>query len=122
MSTTENAKTAVSAAPHSGNLSNAPPVATEVTSPRESGANGRVATPTIEIPKHTFVGKHTSKSNKTPRTPKTPADEGIEFFESAGRKDAPIQVYELKLDPDGGPSKDKAVSKLSTSAISGLLS
>lgn len=47
---------------------------------------------------------------KTPKTPKTPADEGIDFFESAfthGEK--PINVYELRLDPDGGPSKDTAV-------------
>ena len=47
------------------------------------------------------------------KTPKTPADEGIEFFESAPIPgEAPIQVYELKLDPDGGPSKDKSVSGL----------
>jgi len=45
-----------------------------------------------------------------PTTPKTPADEGIEFFEFASVDDkAPIRVYELPLDPDGGPNKDRAV-------------
>lgn len=44
-------------------------------------------------------------------TTRTPADEGIMFFESpvSGTQE-PIRVYELKLEPDGGPSKDKAVS------------
>ena len=45
-----------------------------------------------------------------PVTPKTPADEGIEFFELASVDNkAPIRVYELPLDPDGGPNKDRAV-------------
>lgn len=45
-----------------------------------------------------------------PTTPKTPADEGIEFFESATVDNkAPIRVYELPLDPDGGPNKDRSV-------------
>jgi len=45
-----------------------------------------------------------------PTTPKTPADEGIEFFESAfSQGQPPIRVHELKLDPDGGPNKDRAV-------------
>ena len=43
-------------------------------------------------------------------TPKTPADEAIDYFEALAPKDATIQVYELKLDPDGGPSKEKSVS------------
>jgi glycogen debranching enzyme len=41
---------------------------------------------------------------------KTPADEGIAFFESSLPGEEPIRVYELQLDPDGGPSKDRAVS------------
>lgn len=45
-----------------------------------------------------------------PKTPKTPADEGIEFFENVGKKDVAISVYELRLDPDGGPNKEGAVS------------
>ena len=45
-----------------------------------------------------------------PTTPKTPADEGIEFFEFASVDNkAPIRVYELPLDPDGGPNKERAV-------------
>jgi hypothetical protein len=44
-------------------------------------------------------------------TPKTPADEGKEFFLSARSIDErPICVYELRLDPDGGPNKDQSVS------------
>ena len=48
-------------------------------------------------------------SPTTPKTPKTPADEGIEFFESAVAQGEPIRVYELRLDPDGGPNKDRSV-------------
>ncbi|KAG8949849.1 hypothetical protein FRC04_008152 [Tulasnella sp. 424] len=45
--------------------------------------------------------------------PKTPADEAIDFFESAPLPgDAPIQVYELKLEEDGGPNKSKAYTRL----------
>jgi len=48
-----------------------------------------------------------------PTTPKTPADEGIEFFESAfSQGQPPIRVHELKLDPDGGPNKDRAYVRL----------
>jgi len=48
-----------------------------------------------------------------PTTPKTPADEGIEFFEFASvDSKAPIRVYELPLDPDGGPNKERAVRSL----------
>lgn len=46
-----------------------------------------------------------------PNTPKTPADEGKEFFlgeRSEGEQ--PIRVYELRLDPDGGPNKQRSVS------------
>ncbi len=42
--------------------------------------------------------------------PKTPADEAIEFFESNPSADEePIKVYELRLEEDGGPNKDRAV-------------
>ena len=44
--------------------------------------------------------------------PKTPADEGIEFFQSTVQGDKPIRVYELRLDSDGGPSKDASVESL----------
>ena len=46
----------------------------------------------------------------TPNTPKTPADEGVEFFQSEIHPgESPIRVYDLRLDPDGGPSKDLSV-------------
>jgi hypothetical protein len=46
----------------------------------------------------------------SPTTPKTPADEGIEFFESSAKPgDSPIRVYELRLDPDGGPNRERRV-------------
>ena len=59
---------------------------------------------TISIPKPDL-----SHSSVTPAAPKTPADEGIEFFQSATIGDKPIQVYELRLDADGGPNKDASV-------------
>lgn len=41
---------------------------------------------------------------------RTPADEAIFFFESSTSADAqPVQVWELQLEEDGAPSKDKAV-------------
>ncbi|KIY70306.1 glycoside hydrolase family 133 protein [Cylindrobasidium torrendii FP15055 ss-10] len=52
-------------------------------------------------------------SSSAPVTPKTPADEGIEFFESASAPgDSPIRVYELRLDADGGPHKDRSYIRL----------
>ncbi|EIW79274.1 glycoside hydrolase family 13 protein [Coniophora puteana RWD-64-598 SS2] len=46
-------------------------------------------------------------------TPKTPADEGKEFFMSdVGVSDEPIRVYELRLDPDGGPNRDRSYIRL----------
>ncbi|KAG2039901.1 glycoside hydrolase family 13 protein [Suillus americanus] len=46
-------------------------------------------------------------------TPKTPADEGKEFFLSSRSADErPICVYELRLDPDGGPNKDRSYIRL----------
>jgi glycogen debranching enzyme len=48
----------------------------------------------------------------TPVTPKTPADEGIDFFEAGVIEgEAPIRVYELRLDADGGPSKELSVCR-----------
>jgi len=44
------------------------------------------------------------------RTPRTPADEGIAFFEGpVGRSEGPIQVFELDLEADGSPTKEKSV-------------
>lgn len=56
------------------------------------------------MPKHDVT-----RGSQAPATPKTPADEGIEFFQSAALGDAPIRVYELRLDSDGGPNKDASV-------------
>jgi glycogen debranching enzyme len=88
-----------------------------------SGGNAgshRKAKPAISIPTHP---RHSmdhngrspagSSSPVTPVTPKTPADEGIEFFQSdLKQSEKPIRVYELRLDPDGGPSKETSVSYL----------
>lgn len=41
---------------------------------------------------------------------RTPADEAISFFESDFKQGEPIRVYELILDPDGGPNKDRQVA------------
>ena len=60
--------------------------------------------PTVHIPQQGFDPSPPMK------TPKTPADDALDFFESAiAPGEAPIQVYELKLDPDGGPTKDRSV-------------
>ncbi|TCD67967.1 hypothetical protein EIP91_011768 [Steccherinum ochraceum] len=71
---------------------------------------------TVEIPKPTFgPGGSTSASNSPTalKTPKTPADEGLDFFESAlVQGEEPIKVYELQLDPDGGPNKDRSYMRL----------
>lgn len=68
----------------------------------------------VTIPKPDTRRDTTSGSPKTPKTPKTPADEGIDFFESAFKQgEEPIHVYELQLDADGGPNKDRSVESLS---------
>ena len=62
--------------------------------------------PNVTIPKHDPA----NINGDAPKTPKTPADEGLEFFESATiQAGQPIRVYELRLDPDGGPNKDRSV-------------
>ncbi|KAH9839825.1 glycoside hydrolase family 13 protein [Rhodofomes roseus] len=73
----------------------------------------------LKIPKTSVSSsRHSSAGSspttpKTPKTPKTPADEGIDFFESAFKQgEKPIHVYELQLEPDGGPSKDRAYMRL----------
>ena len=51
-----------------------------------------------------------------PTTPRTPADEGKDFFlseRSVGEQR--IRVYELRLDPDGGPDKQRSASPPSRS-------
>lgn len=64
--------------------------------------SGSLDTPNISIPHPNTLDSG---------GPKTPADEGILFFESAPAPgDGPIIVYELKLEEDGGPNQDRAVS------------
>lgn len=66
----------------------------------------------ITIPKHNpaELESQASAGARTPKTPKTPADEGLDFFEGALKGGEPaIRVYELRLDPDGGPNKERAV-------------
>ncbi|KAF9005909.1 glycoside hydrolase family 13 protein [Cyathus striatus] len=54
-----------------------------------------------------------SDSRDEPLTPKTPADEGIDFFQSpVADGEKPLHVYELRLDPDGGPHKDRQYIRL----------
>lgn len=93
-------KAATSAAVHGKN-----PVKSAKATLKSAGGEG-VTSPTITIPKEGFEPSNGAK------TPKTPADEGIEFFEAASVPgERPIQVYELKLEPDGGPSKEKSVRR-----------
>jgi glycogen debranching enzyme len=93
----DKAKAAVSAVAHGQN----PLKASSVNGSSPSG--GRQASHNITIPPPDIT-----KSSGL-KTPKTPADEGIDFFETVATKDSTIQVYELKLDPDGAPSKEKSV-------------
>jgi len=60
----------------------------------------------IEIPPQSFP--------EATKTPRTPADEGIIFFESPlATGEQAVQVYELRLDADGGPNKARSVGALS---------
>jgi len=60
---------------------------------------------TVAIPKH---DPHLAEAEAL-RTPKTPQNEGLSWFESHTGTE-PVQVYELALEADGGPNKDRAVS------------
>jgi glycogen debranching enzyme len=60
----------------------------------------------VSIPKY-----HEPSETDAIRTPKTPQDEGIFWFEHGDNKGDPIQVYELELEPDGGPNKDRMVRR-----------
>ncbi|KAG9018392.1 hypothetical protein FRB93_000095 [Tulasnella sp. JGI-2019a] len=65
------------------------------------------ATPKVEIP----TPQAAIASSAT--APKTPADEAIDFFRSSpSAGEEPLQVYELKLEEDGGPNKDRAYTRL----------
>lgn len=45
------------------------------------------------------------------KTPKTPQDEAVAFFSGASNADDVIQVWELDLEDDGGPSDKKGVRR-----------
>ena len=65
--------------------------------------------PKVSIPRPNKSGD-SSSSSPTSTGLKTPADEGIEFFQSPSNPgEAAIRVYELRLDIDGGPHKDRSV-------------
>ncbi|KAG8736398.1 hypothetical protein FRC12_017623, partial [Ceratobasidium sp. 428] len=62
--------------------------------------------PPVSLPKERYAD-----APKTPG-PKTPADEAIDFFESTERGTKYINVYELKLEEDGGPNRERAYTRL----------
>lgn len=72
--------------------------------------------PKAARPKPIAMPKHAdSTSLKTPKTPKTPQDDAISFFSGAGDGE-PVQVWELTLEDDGGPSEAKSVNSEADSA------
>ncbi|CAK5273967.1 unnamed protein product [Mycena citricolor] len=81
--------------------------------------------PKVAIPKRSASkGSATSSqaSPVEPQTPKTPADEGIEFFQSnVVPGELPIQVYELRLEADGAPHKDRSYIRLPPAYIPYIL-
>ncbi|RDX54237.1 glycoside hydrolase family 13 protein [Lentinus brumalis] len=76
----------------------------------KAAKKAKAALASVTIPK-TNPADLNGSSPQTPKTPKTPADEGIEFFESVSIKQ-PIRVYELRLDPDGGPNQERSYMRL----------
>lgn len=83
---------------------------------RTKSATSRVANsfshPTIVTQNNNRISPASSagSSPTITKTPKTPADDGIDFFESAIRHgEPPVRVYELPLEPDGGPGKSREV-------------
>ncbi|KAF8631846.1 hypothetical protein AX15_002119 [Amanita polypyramis BW_CC] len=74
--------------------------------------------PRVNHKPHLTIPRSASRSSSspataTPPTPKTPADEGIDFFQSLPTPgEQPIHVYELRLDPDGGPNKSRSYIRL----------
>ncbi|KAF9525972.1 glycoside hydrolase family 13 protein [Crepidotus variabilis] len=67
--------------------------------------------PSIQIPPK--LNPSTDPQEAGGITPKTPADEGLDFFEGAvAPGEAAIHVYELRLDSDGGPSKELSYIRL----------
>ncbi|KAH7885855.1 glycoside hydrolase family 13 protein [Phlebopus sp. FC_14] len=86
--------------------------------PAESG----VAKPGLTLQTLSQIPDSPSPQLHLQPTPKTPADEGKEFFLSeicAGEQ--PVRVYELRLDPDGGPNKERSYIRLPPAYIPYIL-
>ncbi len=70
----------------------------------------------IQLPETTSPSPSSTKTITTtnitpgPKTPATPANEAIEFFSSEDVGDSEVQVWEVELEDDGGPSWEKRVS------------
>ncbi|KAJ7583415.1 glycoside hydrolase family 13 protein [Mycena floridula] len=86
--------------------------------PKGKKSSGK-AKPSVAIPKANKSSSSQSNSTETspissisPTSPRTPADEAIEFFQSGSTLDSPIKVYELRLEADGGPNKDRSYIRL----------
>lgn len=80
--------------------------------------------PTLTIPSnnHSPPSSSAGASPTIAKTPKTPADEGIDFFESSIKHgEAPVSVYELPLEPDGGPSKSREYIRLPPAVVPYIL-
>ncbi|KAJ7077886.1 glycoside hydrolase family 13 protein [Mycena belliarum] len=78
--------------------------------------------PAVTIPKRSASASSSHSSPVELKTPKTPADEGIEFFQSSlAPGETPIQVYELRLEPDGAPHKDRSYIRLPPSYVPYIL-
>ncbi|KAL0067147.1 bifunctional 4-alpha-glucanotransferase/amylo-alpha-1,6-glucosidase [Marasmius tenuissimus] len=81
--------------------------------------------PKVSIPKGKESGSasgNSSSSSPISAGPKTPADEGIEFFQSAlNPGESPLRVYELRLDVDGGPHKDRSYIRLPPAVVPYIL-
>jgi len=77
-----------------------------------AGKNTLAHPGSISIPKSivSSSGNSSGLSPTTAKTPRTPADEGVAFFESELEEgETPIRVYELPLEADGGPGKNREV-------------
>ncbi|KAI0046033.1 glycoside hydrolase family 133 protein [Auriscalpium vulgare] len=77
---------------------------------------------TLTIPPAGSASSSAASSPNTAKTPRTPADEGIAFFESdIGSSEGPVRVYELPLEPDGGPSKNREYIRLPPALVPYIL-
>lgn len=72
-------------------------------------AKGKPRPEPITMPANNGDARPHNAGPRTPRTPKTPQDEALAFF-SGDHQGAPVQVWELVLEDDGGPGEGKSVS------------